>query len=106
MSDGGIQNPDQLVNLFFSRSGGIGPVASALHDLCAFGSSATTAASAALVQREENGYEDYFTGATVAAAGRGPSHPPAFHGHLHSVLAVPVSRLFLTGVGPGILCCP
>jgi C4-dicarboxylate transporter DctM subunit len=68
---------------------------------------ATTAAIGAVMvpEMEKNGYDKLFTAATVASAGTlGQIIPPSIPMVTYCVLAgTSVSKLFLTGVGPGIL---
>ncbi|MGI6694706.1 MAG: TRAP transporter large permease [Christensenellales bacterium] len=112
MSDGGISKRlINFVNLFFSRfRGGLAQVAIGSSMIFAAISGSCPATTAAIggtmvPEMKKNGYEDDFTGATVAAAGTvGQVIPPSIPMVTFSVLAgTSVSRLFLTGVGPGIL---
>jgi len=68
---------------------------------------ATTAAigSVMMPEMKKSGYSDYFSGATVAAAGTvGQVIPPSVPMVVFSVLAgTSLSRLFVAGIGPGFL---
>ncbi len=112
MSDGGISKRlVSFVNLFFSRfRGGLAQVAIGSSMIFAAISGSCPATTAAIggtmvPEMKKNGYADDFTGATVAAAGTvGQVIPPSIPMVTYSVLAgTSVSKLFLTGVGPGIL---
>lgn len=112
MSDGGISKRlISFVNLFFSRfRGGLAQVAIGSSMIFAAISGSCPATTAAIggtmvPEMKKNGYEDDFTGATVAAAGTvGQVIPPSIPMVTYSVLAgTSVSKLFLTGVGPGVL---
>ncbi|MDR1625232.1 MAG: TRAP transporter large permease [Spirochaetia bacterium] len=112
MGEGGISRElVKFINLFFSRiRGGLAMVAigasmffAAISGSCP----ATTAAIGAVMvpEMEKNGYDKLFTAATVASAGTlGQVIPPSIPMVTYCVLAgTSVSKLFLTGVGPGVL---
>jgi C4-dicarboxylate transporter DctM subunit len=112
MGEGGISRElIKFINLFFSRiRGGLAMVAigasmffAAISGSCP----ATTAAIGAVMvpEMEKNGYDKLFTAATVASAGTlGQVIPPSIPMVTYCVLAgTSVSKLFLAGVGPGIL---
>jgi C4-dicarboxylate transporter DctM subunit len=112
MGEGGISRQlVKFINLFFSRiRGGLGMVAigasmffAAISGSCP----ATTAAIGAVMvpEMEKNGYDKLFTAATVASAGTlGQIIPPSIPMVTYCVIAgTSVSKLFLAGVGPGIL---
>jgi C4-dicarboxylate transporter DctM subunit len=112
MGEGGISRQlVKFINLFFARiRGGLAMVAigasmffAAISGSCP----ATTAAIGAVMvpEMEKNGYNKLFTAATVASAGTlGQIIPPSIPMVTYCVLAgTSVSKLFLTGVGPGIL---
>ncbi len=112
MGEGGISKKlVNFVNLFFSSiTGGLAMVAigasmffAAISGSCP----ATTAAIGGIMvpEMEKNGYEKDFSGATVAAAGTvGQVIPPSIPMVTYCVLAgTSISKLFLAGVGPGIL---
>jgi C4-dicarboxylate transporter DctM subunit len=112
MGEGGISRQlVKFINLFFSHiRGGLAMVAigasmffAAISGSCP----ATTAAIGAVMvpEMEKNGYNKLFTAATVASAGTlGQVIPPSIPMVTYCVLAgTSVSKLFLAGVGPGIL---
>lgn len=112
MGEGGVSRQlVKFINLFFSRiRGGLAMVAigasmffAAISGSCP----ATTAAIGAIMvpEMEKNGYDKMFTAATVASAGTlGQIIPPSIPMVTYCVLAgTSVSKLFLAGVGPGIL---
>ncbi|MDR2588288.1 MAG: TRAP transporter large permease [Spirochaetales bacterium] len=112
MGEGGISRQlVKFINLFFARiRGGLAMVAigasmffAAISGSCP----ATTAAIGAVMvpEMEKNGYDRLFTAATVASAGTlGQIIPPSIPMVTYCVLSgTSVSKLFLTGVGPGIL---
>jgi C4-dicarboxylate transporter DctM subunit len=112
MGEGGISKKlVSFVNLFFARvRGGLAMVAigasmffAAISGSCP----ATTAAIGSIMvpEMQKNGYDKMFSAATVAAAGTlGQIIPPSIPMVTYCVLAgTSISKLFLTGVGPGIL---
>jgi C4-dicarboxylate transporter DctM subunit len=112
MGEGGISRQlVKFINLFFARiRGGLAMVAigasmffAAISGSCP----ATTAAIGAVMmpEMEKNDYDKLFTAATIASAGTlGQIIPPSIPMVTYCVLAgTSVSKLFLTGVGPGIL---
>lgn len=112
MSEGGISSKlIKFVNLFFARiRGGLSIVAigaSMIFAAISGSCPATTAAIGGLMvpEMEKNGYDKRFSAATVAAAGTvGQVIPPSIPMVTYCVLAdTSVGKLFLTGVGPGIV---
>ena len=112
MSEGGISKRlINFANIFVGKlTGGLAIVAivSAMFFAAISGSSpATTAAigGVMLPAMKKDGYDDYFAGATVAAAGTvGIVIPPSISMVLYSVLAgTSIDRLFLAGFGPGVV---
>lgn len=112
MSEGGISKRlINFANIFVGKlAGGLAIVAivSAMFFAAISGSSpATTAAigGVMLPAMKKDGYDDYFAGATVAAAGTvGIVIPPSISMVLYSVLAgTSIDRLFLAGFGPGVV---
>lgn len=112
MSAGGISAKlIQFVNLFFARiRGGLSIVAigaSMIFAAISGSCPATTAAIGGIMVPEmnKNGYDTKFSAATVAAAGTvGQVIPPSIPMVTYCVLAdTSVGKLFLAGIGPGIL---
>lgn len=112
MGEGGISKKlVNFVNLFFSRiRGGLAMVAigaSMIFAAISGSCPATTAAigSVMVPEMEKSNYDKSFSAATVAAAGTvGQVIPPSIPMVTYCVLAgTSISKLFLTGVGPGIL---
>lgn len=112
MGEGGISAKlIKFVNLFFARiRGGLSIVAigaSMIFAAISGSCPATTAAIGGLMvpEMEKNGYDKRFSAATVAAAGTvGQVIPPSIPMVTYCVLAdASVGKLFLAGVGPGIV---
>lgn len=112
MGEGGISAKlIKFVNLFFARiRGGLSIVAigaSMIFAAISGSCPATTAAIGGLMvpEMEKNGYDKRFSAATVAASGTvGQVIPPSIPMVTYCVLAdASVGKLFLAGVGPGIV---
>lgn len=112
MGEGGISAKlIKFVNLFFARiRGGLSIVAigaSMIFAAISGSCPATTAAIGGLMvpEMEKNGYDKRFSAATVAAAGTvGQVIPPSIPMVTYCVLAdASVGKLFLAGVGPGVV---
>jgi C4-dicarboxylate transporter DctM subunit len=112
MGEGGISRElVKFINLFFARlRGGLGMVSigsSAFFAAISGSCPATTAAIGTVMipEMEKNSYSKLFSAATAASAGTmGQVIPPSIPMVTYAVLAgVSVSKLFLAGVGPGIL---
>lgn len=112
MGAGGISGKlIQFVNLFFARiRGGLSIVAigaSMIFAAISGSCPATTAAIGGIMvpEMEKNGYDKKFSAATVAAAGTvGQVIPPSIPMVTYCVLAdTSIGKLFVAGIGPGIL---